>query len=86
MTTCFCCLSSHLQANNNEFKTKHPEVYKVYNTIKTIETYLNKLMGCLSSHLQANNNEFKTKHPEVYKVYNTIKTIETYLNKLMGSN
>jgi hypothetical protein len=45
MTTCFRCLSSHLQVNNNEFKTKHHEVYKVYNTIKTIETYLNKLMG-----------------------------------------
>jgi hypothetical protein len=45
MTTCFGCSGSHLQANNNEFKTTHPEVYKVYNTIKTIETYLNKLMG-----------------------------------------
>jgi hypothetical protein len=45
MTTCFGCLSSHLQVNNNEFKTKHPELYKVYSTIKTIETYLNKLMG-----------------------------------------
>jgi hypothetical protein len=45
MTTCFGCLSSHLQVNNNELKTKHSEVYKAYNTIKTIETYLNKLMG-----------------------------------------
>jgi hypothetical protein len=45
MTTCFGRLSSHLQVNNNEFKTKHPEVYKMYSTIKTIETYLNKLMG-----------------------------------------